>query len=123
MKITAMLAAVGLAAVVLAASPSAAGQGSISLDQSAPAFGDTVTFTIDSGNVDYPWVRVTCYQDGALVYGHTLGYFDGALGDQSFLLGPTGLWEGGAAACDAGLLVIKGTKDRTLASASFDVTG
>jgi hypothetical protein len=88
----------------------------------AVRFGDRVHFGMTQERTSTPWVRVTCTQAGQVVYGHTLGYFDGALGDQWFTMGPTGKWTGGEADCKAELLQMQGTKARVLAETRFITT-
>jgi hypothetical protein len=65
-------------------------------------FGARVTFTI-STSATYPYVHLTCYQNGTLVAEGRQGFFSTALGNKWFILGPTPLWTGGAADCTATL--------------------
>lgn len=69
---------------------------------------DTVGFEIATPYWDAvggrgPWVRVTCTQGGIVVSQQSHGYFEGYYLDQVFALGPTSLWDGGAATCQADL--------------------
>ncbi|MFA7249466.1 MAG: hypothetical protein WC273_07505 [Dehalococcoidia bacterium] len=74
---------------------------SVSLDQTAPALGDSVTFSYTvPGGVSHPRIRLVCSQSGVAVY----GWDDYA--DQPFLLGGHGsqwLTNGGPADCHADL--------------------
>ena len=67
-----------------------------------PNWGDTVTFDVSTTATTAPYVDLNCYQNGALVYGATSGFFDGymwpwtkdmTLSSQS--------WTGGGADCTA----------------------
>ena len=62
-------------------------------------YGQRVTFDMYTTATDSPFVHVRCSQSGTLVFEDTQGYFPSALGDQWFVLGPTPLWQGGAADC------------------------
>ena len=68
----------------------------------APSFGDTVTFNVQTSATAYPWVTVTCKQNGTQVYQASRGIFATSL-SEDFTLGPTGLWTSGAADCTATL--------------------
>lgn len=120
----------GLALALLVASPVAAGKpvptGTITLNETDVALGDTVTFTVTDvpKNVKRPRIEVLCYQDGALVYGEAGSDTD------TFLLGGGGsIWKdgGGPADCVANLFYFD---DRgpvqtyvRLASTSFHAEG
>jgi hypothetical protein len=41
----------------------------------APNWGDSVTFSITTSATDSPHLEVTCYQNGALVYGASAGFY------------------------------------------------
>ena len=87
-----------------------------------PSFGDQVTYDVSTGATAEPYVETTCFQNGTLVSKQSRGFFDGYYaGTQVFTLGPTNLWQGGAATCQARLVMWVNGKDRTLASMSFDV--
>jgi hypothetical protein len=109
-----LLFAVATAIVLAGAAPSFAGRSSIRLAQDASRsdgtlnFADTVGFDIttpywDAAGGRGPWVRVTCSKDGTVVSQESHGYFEGYYLDQVFSLGPTNLWDGGAATCQADL--------------------
>ncbi len=99
----------------------------ITLNESSPHLGGTVTFTTNAvGLAGWEWamVGVSCYQTGTLVYG-ALDY-----PNATFLLG--GSWSpwlqtGGDADCVASLYAygLRGGQEtiRTLASTSFHATG
>lgn len=87
-----------------------------------PTFGDQVTYDVSTGATEEPYVETTCFQNGTLVSKQSRGFFDGYYaGTQVFTLGPTDAWQGGAATCQARLVMWVNGKDRTLASMSFDV--
>jgi hypothetical protein len=65
-----------------------------------PSFGDVVTFNVSTTATLYPYVTVNCYQNGTLVLTQSNGIFPASLG-QDFTLGPSALWQGGAASCTA----------------------
>ncbi len=104
-----------VALVALVAGPvSAGGRSSIRLAQETLRadgvlnYGDSATFDItspywDSAGGRGPWVRVTCSQAGGVVSQQSHGYFDGYYQEQVFALGPTNLWQYGAATCVAAL--------------------
>jgi hypothetical protein len=69
----------------------------------APNWGDTITFNVTSTST-YPYVAVTCYQGGTLVYSASAGFYPSYPwpGAQNMpLYSPS--WTGGAAACNATL--------------------
>jgi len=94
------------------------------LGTSRPSFGDQVTFNVSTTATDTPWVDARCYQGGTLVYEQWAGFYAGYPAGQTFTLGPTQMWTGGAANCTARLVewTSKGT-DKTLASVGFNVAG
>ena len=134
-----LLAAVAAVAVIVvgaAATPTFAARGkrttdvstaSISLNESGPSLGSTVTFTTSIPALsgwEWPMVGVTCSQAGVRVYGalDTPG--------AAFLLGGnSSVWlqQGGAAECTATLYAYgsKGGQEtiRTLASTPFTAAG
>jgi hypothetical protein len=83
-------------------------------------FGARVTFTISTTS-SYPYVHLTCYQNGALVAEGRQGFFSTALGNKWFILGPTPLWQGGAADCTATLEKSTSKGWTVLGSTSFHV--
>ena len=88
-----------------------------------PHFGQKVTFTVSTSSTTKPWVVAKCYQNGTLVYEQANGIFATSL-NQTFTLGPTPAWSGGAAACTAYLQNWDGYskgKIVTLASMNFSV--
>jgi hypothetical protein len=130
---TAVLALVG-AGLILAAAPALGGRGNSNISlvmlsssaeatSSAPYIGDQVTFQISTAATDQPWVNISCYRDGAWVYGQGHGFFAGYQFGQVFTLGPTQAWQAGAAECTASLVMWHNGRDKTLASTSFHVEG
>ena len=104
------------------ASPAAAtgGTGTISLvllnsTDGLPHYAQQVTFAVSTTATSQPWVVVKCYQNGTLVYEQANGIFATSLG-QTFNLGPTPAWTGGAADCTATLQIWGGA---TLATLNF----
>jgi hypothetical protein len=89
-------------------------------------FGHQVTFNVSTSSTAYPWVTLDCYVGGALVLQTSNGIFATSL-NQTFTLGPTPLWSGGAADCTAWLQNWDSYSKRgsitNLASMSFHVYG
>ena len=73
-----------------------------------------------------PFVHLKCSQNGALVLESWQAWFYGAVGPQTFTLGPTPAWQSGAADCTAYLENWDqyGTKGKVsvLASRDFSVS-
>jgi hypothetical protein len=65
-----------------------------------PNFEDQITFTI-SGDTTQTFVDASCNQNGTIVYDETHGMWPAAMFGQTFTLGPTSVWSGGAADCSA----------------------
>jgi len=100
----------------------------ISLDAQAgaatasPTYGSTVHFTVSTTATSYPFVHLTCSQNGTVVAIGWAGYFDGALGTGNFgLYSPQ--WTGGSANCTASLEMNTSKGWKSLASTDFTVTG
>lgn len=68
---------------------------------SDPSYGQSVTFNVSTNATTRPFVHVRCSQNGSLVYEGWQAWFYGANGIQSFTLGGTTAWQGGAADCTA----------------------
>ena len=85
----------------------------------SPNAGDSVTFNVTS-TATYPFVRLTCSQNGSTVLQQTLGFFGGWM--RTFYLGGL-VWTGGAADCTAVLYAqaADGTVLPTEAAVSFPV--
>lgn len=90
-----------------------------------PNYGDQVTFAVSTTATSQPWVTAYCYQNGTLVYQQSNGIFPLSLGE-TFTLGPTPAWAGGAADCTAYLQdwdsYSKNGKITNLASLDFSVS-
>jgi hypothetical protein len=90
-----------------------------------PSYGQSVTFNVSTSATSQPFVHIKCSQNGTLVYQAWQAWFYGANGPQSFTLGGTDAWQGGAADCTAYLenWDSYGTKGKVsvLASTSFHV--
>jgi hypothetical protein len=84
-------------------------------------YGQRVTFDVSTTATDSPFVQVRCSQAGTLVYQDTQGFFPSALGDQWFRLGPTPLWQSGAADCTGDLVKYTRKGWQQLASTAFHV--
>src|SRR5687768_8299422 len=69
-----------------------------------PTFGEAVTFAVSTGRTTQPYVWNACYQNGERVYSETHGFFADYRYGQVFTLGPTQVWTGGAATCEAQLI-------------------
>jgi hypothetical protein len=66
-------------------------------------FAARVTFTVSTTATASPFVHLRCYQGGTLVGEGRQGFFEGALGNPWFYLGPTPAWQAGDADCTATL--------------------
>ena len=84
-------------------------------------YGQRVTFDLYTTATDSPFVQVRCSQAGTLVYQDTQGYFPNAIGDHWFRLGPTPLWQSGAADCTGHLVKHSRNSLQQLASTAFQV--
>jgi hypothetical protein len=83
-----------------------------------PNFGDTVTFNV-STSASYPSVQLACYQNGALVFEQSAGFFPTYVWSKDFTL-KADKWTGGAADCTAVLYhTAKNGSTSTLATLSF----
>lgn len=100
----------------------ARGPSTISLNGSNPVeFESQVTFSASTDRTDRPWATARCYRGGTLVYQETHGMFDGYYRDPVFTLGPTRLWQGGGAECDATLSLLHNGRWKRLATTTFVV--
>lgn len=88
-------------------------------------FGQTVAFTTDAPDSDYPWLEVQAHSldDGHLLYSALKGtfptYYDPGL---EFQLGPTPSWPAGAAEGSATLfLSVRGTRRKVLTEITFPI--
>jgi hypothetical protein len=99
----------------LMAAPTAAGS-------SSPSYGQDVTFNVSTNATNQPFVDLKCSQNGTLVYQQWQSWWNGP---QSFNLGGTTAWQGGAADCTAYLenwdSYSKNGKITVLASTGFQV--
>jgi hypothetical protein len=93
--------------------------------ESGPAYGDAVTFSVSTNATQQPFVHLKCGQNASLVLESWQAWFYGAVGTQSFDLGPSPAWQSGAADCTAYLenwdSYYKNGKTSVLASTSFHV--
>ena len=103
--------------------PGSGGSGTISgpvLIDTADAVvnhGDRIRFNVSTSSTTEPWVKLYCYQGGALVAQGSEGYFERSLDDGVFgLYSP--MWASGAADCTAKLTKPDGS---VLATTSFSV--
>ena len=136
-QIGAIVLALALVPVALAAkggggnkpSGGGGGGGSLSLvmvnDQNgngSPNWGDTITFSFSTAATSYPYVSLSCYQNGVLVASANAGFFAGYPWPwtQNMTLKST-LWSGGAADCTATLYYNGTNKTVTLATLPFHV--
>lgn len=90
-----------------------------------PSYGDSVTFAVSTDATPQPFVHLKCFQNGSLVLETWEAWFYGAAGDQSFTLGGSPAWQGGAGDCTAYLenwdSYSKNRRVTRLASTSFHV--
>jgi len=90
-----------------------------------PHYGDSVTFDVSTDATTRPFVHLQRSQNGSLVLESWKAWFYGATGVQSFTLGGSPAWQGGAADCTAYLenwdSYGKNGRTRELASTSFHV--
>jgi len=130
-RVTGTLLVAAVLALMLAA-PSFAGKSTISLvtlnasttgASTGPTMGSQVSFNVSTTATSKPFVDVQCYQNGTWVYEQWQGFFAGWTGGQTFTLGPTGLWQSGAADCTADLVSLDSYKPRVLTSMKFHVSG
>jgi hypothetical protein len=89
------------------------------------SYGDSVTFAVSTEATNRPFVHLTCSQNGSVVLESWQAWFYGAAGVQSFTLGSSRAWQGGAADCTAFLenwdSYSKNGRTTVLASTSFHV--
>lgn len=130
-KSAAIVAALALLTLALvptafAGKPGGGGSSSVSLallnGDTQPHFGRDVTFNVSTTATSEPWVNLSCYQNGTWVSGQWQGFFPGYPWGQTFTLGPTPSWQGGAADCTARLVKFgRNGRETTLATANFHV--
>jgi hypothetical protein len=85
-----------------------------------PNYGDTVSFNV-STTASYPALQLACYQNGALVFAQSAGFFPTYAGSKNFTLQDE-RWSGGAADCTATLYTTSSNgRQTTLATSSFHV--
>jgi hypothetical protein len=88
------------------------------LASSGPRYGDTITFAVDTTATSYPFVNLTCSQNGREVAHGSAAFFGGAQGTFGLY---SSKWTGGAADCTANLDMYSNGKWKHLASTSFHV--
>jgi hypothetical protein len=93
------------------------------LATSNPRFGEQVTFDVTTNATSQPWVDAKCYQNGKLVYEQWNGFFADYKYGQTYTLGPTNSWPGGAADCTADIVDRDNYQLRVVGSMSFHVDG
>jgi hypothetical protein len=87
----------------------------------SPNWGDQVTFNVTS-TASQPYVLLTCYQGGALVYQNSVGYFPTFPWVQYFVLS-SNYWTSGAATCTAQLQAWNGSGMGTIKTLNITVAG
>ena len=88
----------------------------------APNWGEQITFTASTTATDRPAVKVTCTQNGAVVYGWNTGYYaDYPWPDTQIMPLRSDYWTSGAASCSAVLHYYSGTSDIYLSTLNFNV--
>jgi hypothetical protein len=99
--------------------------GTTSGTNASPSYGDAVTFSVSTDATSQPFVHLVCSQNGSTVLESWQAWFYGAVGTQTFNLGPSPAWQSGAADCTAYLenwdSYSKNGKTSVLASTSFHV--
>lgn len=85
-----------------------------------PNLGDTVTFNL-STSASFPYVQVSCTQNGSLAFSQTNGFFTSFPWGQNYTLGPTSAWQSGGANCTARMFTVNNSRQTTLATTSFTV--
>ena len=105
MKRITLIALAVFAIVVLPATAAPPQQASLSIDTPAPySFGQEiiVTTTTSGSHYAYAWTQMFCYQDGILVGvgAGDLNANDGGSYEDVFTLGPSQVWQSGAASCE-----------------------
>ncbi len=118
-----VLAGAMLSSAQLAGKPARGSIDIVVLDSAAgvPHYGRQVTFDVATTATEKPLVQVLCYQDGALVYWASAGFYPEYPWPwaQNFTLS-SAHWAGGAAECTADLYYTPdGRRYRTLATLPF----
>jgi len=126
LALAALALALALVPAALAGKPGGGNGSSISLvllnGDTEAHFGRQVTFNVSTTATAEPWVNLNCYQNGTWVSGQWQGFFPGYSWGQTFTLGPTPSWHGGAADCTARLVKFgRNGRESTLATTSFHV--
>src|SRR5439155_19625209 len=87
---------------------------------SGPNYGDKITCNVSTTETAYPYVDLTCYQNGSSVGEGMAAFFTGGTPGTFVLRAPQ--WSGGAADCTADLGMFgNNNKWKALASTSFHV--
>jgi hypothetical protein len=91
-----------------------------------PSYGQAVSFNVSTTATSQPFVHLKCFQSGTLVYEGWQSWPVGSNGVETFTLGGTTAWQGGAATCTAYLenwdSYSKNGKITVLASTNFNVS-
>jgi len=87
-----------------------------------PNWGEQVTFDVSTAATNFPYVDVTCTQNGTSVYTATTGYFAGYPWPWTQVMTlQTQAWTGGAADCTATLYYPTSKRIMVLATLVFHV--
>ena len=95
----------------------------VNVDQTDPVlnYGDTATFVVDTSATGRPFVQLSCYQGGDLVYSQSAGFFADYPFRQTYQLSSV-YWTAGAANCVAELYYFTSTgRERVIATLNFPV--
>jgi hypothetical protein len=86
-----------------------------------PHYGQQVTFEVSTTVTDRPFVQLSCYQNGVLVYSFQAGFYEGYPWSKVYTLS-SNAWTGGAAECSAELVyTTDGKRLKTLVTLNFHV--
>jgi hypothetical protein len=133
-SVLAVAAVTAIAVTVVASSPAAADRGGqhassststlklvvLSGSDQLPNWGEQITFDVSTTATEYPYVDVTCTQNGTTVYGATTGYFASYPWPWTQVMTlQSQAWTGGPADCTARLYYLNGKRTGTLASLPF----
>ena len=86
-----------------------------------PHWGQQVTFTASTTATTQPFVQLSCYQAGVLVYSFSAGFYPGYPWTQIYTL-KSNAWTGGPAGCTAMLYSADGGRETILATLSVPVS-
>jgi len=95
----------------------------VNLDPTDPTvnYGETITFAVDTTETTRPFVQLSCFQGGDLVYSKSAGFFPDYSFSTTYTLS-SAYWSGGAADCTATAYYFTSTgRERVLTALDFPV--